>query len=127
MWDQLGFMICGESMAISGTNVIIIAILLAILHEIKYQTAVMDVHWSEDHEEMTLKAESKEARFKAEQLVELLGGGEILTKPSPLQTGSTCGYWTLVHIEAVCERFGSGLWICSLYSFDSETKPIIDT
>ena len=47
LWDQLGFM------AISGTSVIIIAILLGILHEIKYQTAVMDVHWSQDHEEMT--------------------------------------------------------------------------
>ena len=53
LWDQLGFMICGESMAISGTNVIIIAILLGILHEIKYQTAVVDVHWSQDHEEVT--------------------------------------------------------------------------
>ena len=46
LWDQLGFM------AISG-SVIIIAILLGILREIKYQTAVMDVHWSQDHEEMT--------------------------------------------------------------------------
>ena len=40
-------------MAISGTSVIIIAILLGILHEVKYQTAVMDIHWSQDHEEMT--------------------------------------------------------------------------
>ena len=47
LWDQLGFM------AISGTSVIIIAILLGILHEIKYQTAMMDIHWSEDHEEST--------------------------------------------------------------------------
>ena len=53
LWDQLGFMIGGESMAISGTSVIIIAILLGILHEVKYQTAVMDIHWSQDHEEMT--------------------------------------------------------------------------
>ena len=47
LWDQLGFM------AISGTSVIIIAILLGILHEIKHQTAMMDIHWSEDHEERT--------------------------------------------------------------------------
>ena len=40
-------------MAISGTNFIIIAILLGILHEFKVQSAVIDVHWSEGHEEMT--------------------------------------------------------------------------
>ena len=47
LWDQLGFIIWGESMAISGTNFIIIAIV-----EVKVQSAVF-VHWSEGHEEMT--------------------------------------------------------------------------
>jgi len=36
-------------MGISGTNFIIIAILLGILHEIKVQiqTAMLDIHWSQ--------------------------------------------------------------------------------
>ena len=51
--DQLGCIIWEESMAIGGTNFIIIAILLGILHGIKVQSALTDVHWSEAHEEMT--------------------------------------------------------------------------
>ena len=42
-----------KSMAIGGTNFIITAILLGILHGIKSQTAVMGIHWSQEHEEMT--------------------------------------------------------------------------
>lgn len=53
LWDQLGWIIWGESMGISGTNFIIIAILLGILHEIKVQSAMLDIHWSQGHEEFT--------------------------------------------------------------------------
>ena len=60
----------------------------------------------------SLKVQSVEARERANQLVELLceSGSEIKneikTRKTGIQTGSTCGYWTLVHIEAaVCERF----------------------
>ena len=52
LWEQLGFIIWGESMAISGANFIIIAIRLGILREIRVLSAVI-VHWSEGHEEMT--------------------------------------------------------------------------
>jgi len=53
LWDQLGWIIWGEPMEISGTNVIIIAILLGIMYEIKIQSAMLDIHWSQGHEEFT--------------------------------------------------------------------------